>query len=706
MIRLIAPAFVLFLAALPALARQEMDPPAPRPAPAAPPGPYAEFIRAGAIRYWPDEEAARARPVSLGLQADFMVMGPPPEGVRVDPVFAREGEKHVVRIDVEPGTTLYGAGLITGGQPVNGRRFRVDPGAPSEGHDAGSRPLPWIVAVRPDGSGFGVLADTTAPTEIDLTAGIVFRAEGPQFPILLVLSDAPLPIVGSAAVLTGWFELPPRWALGYHHAEATYADESSLLAAAEAFRSRSIPADALWIAAEGFAPAARTFPDLARVTTELESRGIHAVWTVRPGHLAPRPDDPGPETWITASDGSPLHVPSSVGEVVLPDFSRESTRTWWAASLAELLAAGVAGIAHLDDAPFIPRDARFDADQSLGGPGSAARYGSIYPTLMARATRDAFRQSAPDRRAFISTESVSLGSQRHAVLWIPASGTTHDDLRRSLRAALSASASARFMVGLDIPGLPPGADGAPLARWFSVASLMPLVRARAGAGTTAEPWAFGPQVESTVRRALERRAVLAPYLYTLVFEAFRFDLPILRPLWTLAPDDPELRAEEHRFLLGPNILVDARSPERRSEPAAVPESWRRLRLVEDDPTLPDLYLRAGSIIPLGPAAHHMNEKPLDPLTLVVHLDAEGIARGVVFEDDGEGFAYTRNAARIGYYGAERVGDEVHLKMTRLDGGMPMATRPLVVRVLLEDGTEARAEFRDGLTTRVKLPGAP
>jgi alpha-glucosidase (family GH31 glycosyl hydrolase) len=134
-----------------------------------------------------------------------------------------------------------------------------------------------------------------------------------------------------------------------------------------------------------------------------------------------------------------------------------------------------------------------------------------------------------------------------------------------------------------------------------------------------------------------------------------------------------------------------------------PGPWRRITVGEPDPALPDLYLRAGSIIPLADPVQHHDERPVDPLTLLVSLDENGAAQGMLYEDDGDGFAYTRNAGRIAYYAAETRDGEVHVKMVRMDGAWTLPQRALVVRVILDGGVEARAEFRDGLTTRIRLP---
>jgi hypothetical protein len=54
---------------------------------------------------------------------------------------------------------------------------------------------PWVLAVRADGSAFGVLADSTYRVFIDLTDGIRFESEGPAHPVIVIDGDSPQEVV-------------------------------------------------------------------------------------------------------------------------------------------------------------------------------------------------------------------------------------------------------------------------------------------------------------------------------------------------------------------------------------------------------------------------------------------------------------------------------------------------------------------------------
>jgi alpha-D-xyloside xylohydrolase len=57
-------------------------------------------------------------------------------------------------------------------------------------------------------------------------------------------------------------------------------------------------------------------------------------------------------------------------------------------------------------------------------------------------------------------------------------------------------------------------------------------------------------------------------------------------------------------------------------------------------TMP-LYVRAGSIVPMGPELQFTSEKPADPIELRVYRGADGVF--TLYEDDGESYDYEKGA---------------------------------------------------------------
>ncbi len=136
-------------------------------------------------------------------------------------------------------------------------------------------------------------------------------------------------------------------------------------------------------------------------------------------------------------------------------------------------------------------------------------------------------------------------------------------------------------------------------------------------------------------------------------------------------------------------------------------NWRPLNLHDGatDPDLPDLYVRPGAILPVGPIEQYVDERPLDPLTLYVALDESGRARGTLYEDAGDGYGYRSGEFLRTTYHATRTGSAVAVEIASTFGKLSRPDRNVVVRVMLEDGREAVAFSKDGQTISVDLESA-
>jgi alpha-glucosidase len=208
--------------------------------------------------------------------------------------------------------------------------------------------------------------------------------------------------------------------------------------------------------------------------------------------------------------------------------------------------------------------------------------------------------------------------------------------------------------------------------------------------------------------ALERRYRMLPYLYTLFREASINGLPVWRPVFFADPADASLREEDHAFLIGSDVLVEPVLTEANLHAFTVPSGiWRELTIVGEDPSstpeLPVMKLRGGAILPLGRLVQSTTEALLDPLTLMVSLDAEGRAEGVLYEDDGEGYGYEAGDYLLTTYAAVRSGDRVEISVASEEGDRERPARMVTVMVITNSGS-FQASGADGSVIGVSLGG--
>ena len=690
---------------------------------------------------------ARFRPPGTPTEPSFALLseladrGPVPAEFRTRPRFAASERGWTARVELEDGTDLYGMGEAAG--PL----LRNAPGQAksrivcwnSDTFEYGDRneslyqSHPWVLGVRADGSAFGVLADTTWRCAIKWEGGLTFRAKGPGLTVYVIERGSPAQVVEALAALTGRISMPPKWALGYHQSRWSYEPDTRVRELAAEFRRRRMPCDVIWLDIDYmdgfrcFTFDSRKFPDPRRLSDDLHASNFKVVAMIDPGIKV----DPGYGVYregaagghfLLDEAGNEYHGRVWPGECAFPDFTRAATRDWWSGLYWGMLEAGFDGFWNDMNEPAVfdneekqmPETNAHRADDALGGPGPHARYHNVYGMLMVRATREGVVRERPARRPFVLTRSNFIGGHRYAATWTGDNVSNWDHLAWSIPMALNLGLSGQPFAGPDIGGFSGNATPELFARWMGIGALLPFARGHSIKDSADhEPWSFGGACEDTCRRALERRYRLIPYLYTLFREAFERGVPVVRPLFFADPADPALRAGDDAFLLGDTLLVRACiEPEARVGcKASMPRGiWRRVELaggargdMSADPELPKLFVRGGAIIPVGPALQFVDERPLDPLTLIVCPDVDFAARGTLYEDEGEGHAHLEGRFLLTTYAARRGGDELIVEIASREGGLPAADRALEIVVML-DGGVVTAWGRDGEAVRVPLSG--
>ena len=705
---------------------------------------YIEKLAPGVWRLSASPGAARDALPSFALKAPVPLGPRAPDAPALRPTFLRDAEGHPgFRLDVEPGTSLYGLGEVPGPLERTGRRaelwntdaygYREDAMALYQSH-------PWVLVVKKDGTSFGVLADTTWRAQVDLRDGVRLTADGPAFPVLVFEGPRPQDVLRKLADWTGHMPMPPRWALGYHQCRYSYMTADRVREVATEFRRRKIPADVIWMdidymhAFRVFTFDPERFADPARLNRDLSAKGFHNVWMIDPGIASDRSKFPkeGYPIYsdliagghaVRRGDGRVFVGQVWPGDTVFPDFTDPRTRSWWAELYKPWAANGITGVWNDMNEPAVfgtanrtmPEDVVHRGDPALGGPGTHARFHNVYGMLMAKGTWEGMKAARPAHRPFVLSRAGYLGIQRYAATWTGDNSAQPWDVRASIPMVLNLGLSGQPFSGPDIGGFI--GDGTPdlYARWIALGALLPFSRGHTAKGTRdKEPWAYGPEIEDVARQALSRRYRLMPYLYTVFREASLTGVPVARPVFFADPADARLRKEDRAFLLGADLLVVPRLPA--PEPAQRARSnrrplrgpiarptgpWRRMDPPEDadKPSLKlqaERWVRPGAIIPTGPLTQRA-QSPL-ALTLVVNLDANGTAIGTIYDDAGEGFGYTQGDYVEVEMRAAKKADQVTITLTRRAGDRALPWRTVDVRLLTDDGVATGQGPADGPIT--------
>jgi len=511
----------------------------------------------------------------------------------------------------------------------------------------GRVPIPWIVST----SGWAMFIHQPYGT-FDFTGSqgkFQSASPGDGLDLFFVASSNPATIMVEYARITGRPEMPPLWSFGYQQSHRTLANREEVLAEAKTFREKKLPCDALIYLGTGFCPSgwntengsfvwnSRVFPDPKEILDELHRENFKAVVHV-----------------VILSDKlrGTVHDPCELSR-----FDEEAASCHWDAHRKDF-SLGVDG--------WWP-----DEGDPLNIPSRLVRNRMYW---------EGPQMDRPNQRPYALHRNGYAGMQRYAsFLWSGDVYSTWETLKTHIPIALNTALSGIPYWGTDIGGFVPTPEFTAelYVRWFQFGAFCPLFRCHGRTWKLRLPWGWntgdpGPieirnydgaaipdssqlhdgRVEPICRKYLELRYRMLPYLYSTVRECATTGMPIMRALWLHFPDDPKAVECGDEYLWGKNLLVapvvEKGATTRRVylPRGAWYDFWTHERVeggheisrAVDLETMP-LYLRAGSILPLGPVKQFTGEKVDEPLSVSIYPGDD--TSFLLYEDDGTSFNYRK-----------------------------------------------------------------
>ena len=178
-----------------------------------------------------------------------------------------------------------------------------------------------------------------------------------------------------------------------------------------------------------------------------------------------------------------------------------------------------------------------------------------------------------------------------------------------------------------------------------------------GERTHNEVWSYGKQAEPILSSYLRLRYRLLPYIYSLGYRTYRTGAPFMRALFMDFPHDPNVTDLKDEYMFGPAFLVapvtqQGATSRRVYLPAGTDwyDYWTNRRYAGGawiDAAAPidriPLFVRAGSIIPMGSAVESASEhQAVDSVR--VYPGADGSFG--LFSDDGTTYKYEQGAGSV------------------------------------------------------------
>jgi alpha-glucosidase len=650
----------------------------------------------------------------------------------------------------DPAERYFGLGEKSGPLDRAGRRLRLS-NMDALGYDARTsdplyKHIPFYITHNAaTGLAFGLFYDTYADCDFDFGAersnyhGLYryFAAEAGDLDYYVIAGPAVADVTRRFTWLTGRPALMPRWALGYSGSAMSYADapdaQARLAEFVEECRRHDILCDSFHLSSGYTSIGARRyvfhwnrekFPDPAAFAAGYHAAGLKLIANIKPCLLADHPlfaEAREKGLLICDADGEPAWAQFWDGLGSYLDFTNPDAADWWQAHVtSDLLDVGIDATWN-DNNEFEIGSPEARA-ALFGEPAPAIETKPLQTMLMLRASQDAQRTHASDRRPFLVSRSGGAGMQRYVQTWSGDNATSWQTLRWNIRMGLGLALSGVSNAGHDIGGFSgPPPDAELFVRWVEAGVFMPRfsIHSWNDDGSANEPW-MHPEVTPVIRDLIKLRSRLAPYLYDLVWRHHRDFEPIARPTFHDFPDDPAAYEDRDDLMLGASLLVasvvepgaltrtvcppagavwaDFWTGARHAggETVELPAPWGR----------PPLLVRDGSAIPLNIAAQSFDRRA-DHRAFALFAPAEGSFEATCYEDDGESEAW-----RAGGHGQWRLTvcaapDALEIAL-RAEGPQPPAgpvallLRSNEARPVLVDGqTAAEAPFEDW--RRIDLP---
>ncbi|MBN8685645.1 MAG: DUF5110 domain-containing protein [Chitinophagales bacterium] len=461
-------------------------------------------------------------------------------------------------------------------------------------------------------------------------------------------------VIGAYRNLSGNVPMLPLWAYGFWQCRERYTSGKHLVETVKEFRKRKLPVDVIvqdwqyWGKNGWGVPQFDTtnYPNPEGFIEELHN--LHAKFSISVWENMDKKSSVAQE-YVSKN----LYIPNSPW---IDIFNPETQKTHWNVLNKNLFRLGV-------DSWWM--DATEPENDALTGKqtylGSGDLYRLTYPLFVSKSVYEGQRNTDPSKRVVILTRSAFAGQQRYGTInWSGDIGWDWDSYKRQIVAGLHFNLTGMPYWTTDIGGFFRPGNGQYtdpqyheiLTRWFQWGVFNPIFRIH-GYQTETEPWKYGEQVENNMRKMMNLRYRLLPYIYSSAWQVSQKGSTLMRPLVMDFSEDTLAISQAYQYMFGKNILVaPVTAPNINTWDVYLPKTnkwydfWtgkkhmggQYIKAAAPSDKIP-LFVKAGSIIPLGKEMQYSNEKPNDSLEIRIYTGADGSFN--LYEDEGDNYNYEK-----------------------------------------------------------------
>ncbi|MFP4489321.1 MAG: TIM-barrel domain-containing protein [Bacteroidales bacterium] len=492
-------------------------------------------------------------------------------------------------------------------------------------------------------------------------------------------------VISGYRTVTGKAPVMPRWAMGFWQSRERYTSQEELLSVVREFRKREIPLDNI-VQDWQYWPTDSwgdhefdrdRFPDpegmIQTLHDSLNTKIMISVWPKyytgtdnykvmnSKGWLYKRNIEKGQRDWL------------GYVSTFYDAYNEEAQQAFWQQINDSLFSKGIDAWWLDATEPDINSNLPMDERKALMHPtalGPAAEYFNAFSLVNAKAVYEGQRRTDPDKRVFILTRSAYAGIQRYsAANWSGDIAARWHDMEAQIPGGLNLCMSGIPWWTMDIGGFAvesryhnPSPEDLEewrelMTRWYQYGAFCPIFRSH-GQYPYREIFNVAPESHPAYQSMLSYdrlRYRLMPYIYSLAGHTWLNDYTVMRGLAMDFTADSKVYDIKDQYMFGPALLVNpVYKYKARSRKVYLPAScgWydfytgsyltggQLVNAPAPYERIP-LYVKEGSVIPLGPELQYSTEKPAEPISLFVYTGKDG--QFVLYEDENTNYNYEEGA---------------------------------------------------------------
>jgi alpha-D-xyloside xylohydrolase len=472
-------------------------------------------------------------------------------------------------------------------------------------------------------------------------------------------------VIAGYRTATGAAPLFPKWAYGLFQSKDHYQSSAELTAVQQGYRNNNIPVDVIvqdwqywapWVWGSHFMDTSR-YPDPAALVKQLHAANIHTMISIWPLYqtrangvamFAGELDNFNALNAINA-----LYPTTTAGGVYhFYDTFNATARTLIYQQAYDRLIGNYGWDAIWADntePQSYPEGVNVHAANTAVGKG--ALYINAYPLEHNRAIYEGWRKVGPNnKRVYILTRSAFAGQQRYAAgCWSGDINATQSVYAAQIPGGLSYAISGMPYWTTDIGGYFGTPSEELFTRWFQFGAFCPTFRIHGQAPKELYGPQWSTQGKANMLAVDNLRYRLMPYIYSLAWMVTSQGYTIMRPLVFDFQNDTKVYGITDQFMFGPALLVNpvtAMGATSRSVylPAGTwydfssgsTISGGGMSTANAPLSQIPIYVRAGSIVPMGPMIQYAMQSA-DPLEIRVYQGQSGAL--TLYEDAGDTYDY-------------------------------------------------------------------